>query len=78
MAIGSSRDHLRLVQKVCPHWLQLTIDNDVMAKIFDADLKKSEIWQTYMSPTILQAWHEQSKRYKLSNNRRNQFYKERE
>ena len=78
LAIGGSRKRLSLVQSVNSTWRQITLDNDVMAPIFDAELKNNELWQAYMSPTILAAWHQQSKKFKPSNNERNEYYQARD
>ena len=74
LTIGNSREHLQLVQSVHPSWLRITFNNDVMAQIFDAEVKNNDIWQAYMSPSILQNWHRQSKKVSVSDNKRNEYY----
>lgn len=78
LAIGGSRERLNLVRNVNFTWRQITLENDVMAPIFDAELKNNELWQAYMSPTILAAWHQQSKKFTPANNERNEFYQARD
>merc|ERR1711970_1447060 len=61
-AVGSDRKQLEKVQQVPPHWLFITKSNDFISPIFDEEMKKKNVWQNYMSPTILARWHQESKK----------------